>query len=126
MSPVEAAKLLTIASGFDRRTVDELTATAWAAALADVSFEDGQAAVLAHFTDAATRHSYFTVGHVLDRVEAAQRLARHQVESDVRSAKARGLVAAEWPDREPLPASVAGRLAVARRGELDAVKELTQ
>ena len=125
MNTVEAAKLLTIVSGIDRRVVDELTARAWASLLVSVSFEDAQAAVLAHYADPVTRHDYLTVGHVLDRVEAAQRLSRSAVEADVRSAKARGLIDSSWPVREPLPGSVVEQLAAARQADKADMLELS-
>ena len=122
MNAAEAARLLTVASGFDNRIVDELKATAWARALSDVSYAEGEAAVIAHFKDAATRNEYLTVGRLLDRVEADKRLLSRQVEADVRAAKARGLVEWSWPERELLPESV--RLELARLRERDAFESV--
>lgn len=124
MNVAEAAKLLTIASGFDNRVVDELKAAAWSAALDDVSFAEGQNAVIAHFKDSGTRHDYLTVGHVLDRVESAKRLSRAAIEADVRSAKARGLIDRSWPDRGALPDDVRDALARARLSESVEIREL--
>lgn len=114
MNKTEAAKLLAVASGFDRRHVDELSATAWAAALHGHSYAECERAIIAHHRDPATRATYLTVGHVLDRVEAAARVRTSDVEADVRSAKARGLIPAEWPRNRPLFAEVAEQLAAAR------------
>lgn len=115
MNLTETSKLLTVASGFDRREVTEVTVAAWQLALADVPYEACVQAVTRHFTDPATRHAYLEVGHVLDRLEAGQRTRLHEVLADVRSAKARRLIDAGWPRDRPLPADVAARLASVRR-----------
>jgi len=47
---IETAKLLTIASGFDNRRVDELSTTAFHEALSDLNFEDARKAVVAHYS----------------------------------------------------------------------------
>lgn len=114
MNKSEAAKLLTVASGFDRRQVDELTATAWAAALDGHTYVECERAIIEHHRDPATRTTYLTVGHVLDRVEAGARTNVVDVETDVRAAKARGIIPADWPRREPLTPEAAYRLQAAR------------
>lgn len=45
----EAVALLTIASGYDHRKPDRDMSTAWAAALADIDYDDARAVVVAHF-----------------------------------------------------------------------------
>lgn len=117
MNISEAAKLLTIASGFDRRQVDELSATAWASALDGHTYAACERAIIAHHRDPATRTAYLTVGHILDRVEEGLRLNAADVETDVRSAKARGIVPADWPARQPLDAESAHQLHAARNRE---------
>lgn len=117
MNRVDAAKLLTVAAGFDRRQVTEVTATAWAAALTGYQYGECEAAIIAHHRDPATRAAYLTVGHVLDRVEAANRAKTADVEADVRSAKARGLVDRDWPRRDPLPPAIAAKLAASREAD---------
>lgn len=114
MNRTDAAKLLTVAAGFDRRQVTEVTATAWAAALHGYNYRECETAIIEHHRDPATRGQYLTVGHVLDRVEHDNRAKRSDVEADVRSAKARGLIEQSWPKREPLPGDVAALLAAAR------------
>lgn len=114
MNKTDAAKVLAVASGFDRRQVDELTATAWAAALDGYTYAECEKAVIAHHRDPLTRTSYLTVGHVLDRVEAGRRMRTADVEADVRSAKARGILGPDWPARKPLTEEDAARLARAR------------
>lgn len=123
MNIPEATRLLTVASGFDRRQVDELTATAWAKALDDRSYPECERAVIAHHKDPLTRGQYLTIGHLLDRVEAGERTARGDVEADVRAAKARGIIPADWPRREPLTPQATFQLAQARdRDRAEAVR----
>ncbi|MEX8058597.1 hypothetical protein [Microbacterium sp. 16-032] len=114
MNTSDAAKLLTVAAGFDRRQVTEVTATAWAAALDGHTYAECERAIIAHHRDPATRTTYLTVGHVLDRVEAGDRTSTADVEADVRSAKARGIIPADWPRRRELTPEAAYRLAQAR------------
>jgi len=117
MNTSDAAKLLTVAAGFDRRQVTDITATAWAAALDGYTYPECERAIIDHHRDPETRGQYLTVGHVLDRVEADTRARKGDVEADVRSAKARGLIDESWPRREPLPADVAARLSFMRDQE---------
>ncbi|MFT4288144.1 hypothetical protein [Nocardioides sp.] len=51
MTPAEAAVVLTVAASFDRRTVDESAAQAWAAALPEVAVEAARDAVVAHYRE---------------------------------------------------------------------------
>jgi len=123
MNTSDAAKLLTVAAGFDRRQVTEVTATAWAAALDGHSYAECERAIIAHHRDPARRTTYLTVGHVLDRVEAGDRTSTADVEADVRSAKARGIIPADWPRRRELTPEAAYRLAQAReRDRQEAVR----
>jgi hypothetical protein len=126
MNISEAAKLLTIASGFDRRQVDELTATAWASALEGHTYAECERAIIAHHRDPATRTTYLTVGHVLDRVEQGMRTSTADVETDVRAARARGIVPADWPRRQPLEPEAAYRLQAAReRDRQESIRHTT-
>lgn len=126
MNTSDAAKLLTIASGFDRRQVDALTATAWAAALDGHTFAECEKAIIEHHRDPATRTTYLTVGHVLDRVEAGARISTADIETDVRSAKARGIIPQDWPRREPLTPEAAYKLRTAReRDRQEAIRHTT-
>lgn len=114
MNKSDVVKTLTIAAGFDNRRVDDVMTAAWLELLGDFTFEQCRAAVLDHYRDPKTRHQYLTAAHVLDRVEAYARAQSGDVETDVRSAKARGLIGQEWPKRKPLPADVALSLQTAR------------
>lgn len=117
MNAAEAAQLLTVASGIDRRKVDELTAMTWASILADYPYVQAEAAVFAHFRDPDTRHEYLKVAHVLDRLESTDRRRTNQVADDVRSAKTRGLITKDWHPRQPLPLEVAAQLRDLREQE---------
>ena len=117
MKTTDAAKLLTVAAGFDRRQVTEVTATAWAAALTGYEYTECETAIIAHHRDPATRGQYLEVRHILDRVESQHRARTADVETDVRAAKARGLIDASHPAREPLPTEVAIRLQIAREND---------
>lgn len=114
MTPSDVAKLLTTASGFDNRIVDEGNARAWYMALHEWDYRLCEQALVAHFTEPETRHRYLTVGLLLDRLERDARVRGIDIETDVRAAKARGLIATDWPAKQALPPTVASRLASAR------------
>jgi hypothetical protein len=124
VNKTEVAKLLTIVSGFDRRQVDEMTVEAWHSIpeIADAPYEVGQTAVMAHFRDPLTRNEYLTVGRVLDRIEVDARSKLADIEADVRSAKARGLLEPTYPPREPLPADVKVLLFQARERDRETAR----
>lgn len=69
MNRVEAAALLTIAASYDGRDVTEADATAWAAALPEVGFEDAREATVAHYRDET---AWLKPAHVLQRVRRAR------------------------------------------------------
>lgn len=125
MNKLEAAKLLTIASGFDRFIrADELTTTAWQKVLDRVPYALAEGAVLAHFSgpDASRQLMPF---HIIKAVEREARLSKPLIEEDVRSAKARGLVSQSWPADQILDEDVRERLFALRHdarkwGELEA------
>ncbi len=128
MNKTEVAQLLTVASGFDRRQVDELTVTAWhqVPEIAAANYDDAVKVVVAHQT-APEAAEYFTVRHLVAGMRKAKRTA--DIEADVRSAKARGIISESWPKRMPLNFPDAEKLAelrerdrqeAARLGELGA------
>lgn len=120
MNKLEAAQLLTIASGFDRFIVaDEVTTTSWALALAKVPLNVAWAAVVTHYSGKDGRRSV-TVADILDAATTGRRTAQHMVDADVRSAKARGLISREWPMHQQLPDEVATALAAAREKDREA------
>lgn len=111
MNKPEVAKLLLLASGFDRRVVDDLTTSAWFAvpAIQQARFEDAANAVIAHQTG-PNREKYLTVGIVADYVTATNRQDKEAIAADVRSARNRKLIPADWDERTPIPEPVRLRL----------------
>lgn len=115
MQLAEVGKLLAIIRSFDNRKLDEATAQAWKIMLdkhfPDATLQEAQEVVLDWF---GTENPYFEVRHLLDGIRRKRRRFGRQVEVDVRSAKARGLVAKSWPDRKPLLPETAQALTEAR------------
>lgn len=128
MNLTDVAKLLTLASGFDRRQVDDVTIAAWHAIpeVAAGSFLDAQTVLIEHHRNS---HDYFTVTHLAAGLRQIGRSARADVEADVRSARARGIVAADHPLDEPLTPDEVALLASAReatRAELEAAAPVAE
>lgn len=121
MNKTDIAKLLTIASGFDRRDVDDVTIEAWALVPEFVAADVGAAvaAVVAHQTG-PKRSEYLTIGHIVDALRVDGRSTLAAVEADVRSAKARGLVPQSWPARQQLSVDVQNTLTSLRDRERQA------
>lgn len=115
MNKPEVGKLLLLASGFDRRIVDDLTVSAWFAvpAIQQANFEDAAAAVIVHQTG-PNKDKYLTVGLVCDYIAGVNRQSADAIAADVRSARARGLVAKDWDERTPIPEEARTRLAALR------------
>lgn len=115
MNKLEVGKLLTIASGFDRRVVDALTTEAWFSVpeVKAADFGQAQSILIAHQTGPQAAE-YFTVRHLAAGLAVTGRTALADVEADVRSAKGRGLIPSDWPKRQPLTADVAAKLTAAR------------
>lgn len=123
MNVQETAKVLAVAAGFDNRRPDDLATAAWMELLGGYTFEECRHAIIDHYRDPVTRHQYLTAAHVLDRVEKAGRARTPDIEADVRSAKARGLIEEAWPRREPLPHDVAVKLTLARERDRRAAED---
>jgi hypothetical protein len=116
MSKAEIGKLLLLASGLDRFVqVDTVTVDAWWRVLSehDGTYEMAESACIAHYTGPDAGRP-FSVAHVVAVVASGNRSAQASIEADVRSAKARGMVSRDWPERELLPAEIRAQLAVAR------------
>lgn len=123
MNRLEVIKLLTIASAFDRfMRQDEGSIAAWHAVLDRVPYELAEKAVLAHYAG-PDAHRQLMPANIIRAVEREARLTPAMIEEDVRSAKARGLVAQSWPDRKLLDEDVRQRLFAARRGDLQLMIE---
>lgn len=117
MDKKDTAALLAMAGAFDRFIrVDELMVAGWQLALGDVSVDAAKHAVLEHYTGEKA-HRPITPADILASVKRAARLVPSMVEADVRSAKARGLVSKDWPDRQQLAPDVMERLAAAREAD---------
>jgi len=125
MKESEAAELLAIASGFDRRQSDRLTTRSWALALslAGVEYQPAQDAIIAHFVGPLA-DQYLTVAHVVNAARVSVRGTVGQIAADVRSARGRGLVPSDWSERVPVPADVLARLSDLREVERSLVPDL--
>lgn len=119
MQASEVAELLALASAYDNRHVTKEAAVGWKVAIdseiPDLDVALAREVIVSHF---ATSGDYFAVNHLIEGAKARLRRLPSQIASDVRSAKARGLVAADWSERTPLAAEVAERLASVRRAEV--------
>lgn len=122
MMDFETTTLLALVASFDNRKVDEARSAAWHSILRDVDFEDAKQVVVAHFSHP---NDYLTVSHITEGVLRMHRRLPKQIEADVRAARARGIVDADWPESAPLSSSAAGRLAAARAGDLDVSEQLS-
>lgn len=72
MNPSEAAKLLATAAAWDRRTVGEVDAQAWAKTLDELPVEECTAAIAAHFR-ACPNATFLMPAHVREHVTQARR-----------------------------------------------------
>ena len=126
MKASEVQQLLTTAAAFDNRKTDPTggTALTWQKILAEVDYAAAEAAVIAHQTGPLAGE-YLTVKHIVDAVEVANRSTRKLVEADVRSARARRIIPADWPESEPLTADAAARLAAARAADRESADLLS-
>lgn len=115
MKKPEVGKLLLLASGFDRRVVDELTVSSWFSvpAIQAANYDDAAQAVIAHQTG-PSKDKYLTVGLVCEYITGLNRQSAEAIAADVRSARSRKLIDKEWDERQPLPADVLGKLTQAR------------
>lgn len=114
MNKTEVAKLLTVASGFDRRQVDTITVEAWylVPEIAAADYTEALQAVVDHQTGPYSGE-YLQVHHVVDRLrQAAGRTA--WTGHDVRVAKVLHMISADWPEQEPLPELAVKRLTAYR------------
>jgi hypothetical protein len=110
----EVAELLAIISGLDRfQAADRIAVEAWSL-LPDIeaaTFEDAKQAVVDHFTAGAKN---LTAGDLNARLRVVNRLDKEAIAADVRSARARKLIADTWPETKPVPKFVQSRLAELR------------
>lgn len=130
MTPSEVADLLSLSSELDRySTADKMTrerVIAWAAVFASeapaMTFSEAQPLVIRFYGSAGESLTAFAL---IELWKAGRRLLPHQIAADVRSAKARGLLAASWVGSDPLPTDVAERLSQARLDDQGKAPELS-
>jgi hypothetical protein len=67
MTPSEAAKLLAVATSFDRRTTGKADAQAWAVVMPAISFEEAEGAVVEHYANST---AWLMPAHVIAIVKA--------------------------------------------------------
>lgn len=113
----EVGMVLARVSNFDNRRLDPSVARDWKVMLdrelhGRGTVNDAMEVVLDHF--AQPDPPYFTIGRLVDGMRKRLRLTPREIAVDVRSAKARGLVAADWGRDEPLPPEVSARLSELR------------
>ena len=117
MNKPEVGQLLTIASGFDRFIiVDRVTTEAWFLALTNIDYLQAQEALVAHFTGPASKET-FRVTHILDAVAVTNRATKSLAATDVRAARARGIVPPVWSELKPLTVALKSQLAEAREAD---------
>lgn len=113
----EVKLLYAAVSNNDNRRLDESVAAEWHRSiernLGDRATLPDCLAVVEEWFD-VSRGEYFTKGIFLDLMRKRLRLNPKAVSDDVRSAKARGLISADWDTSTAIPADVAQRLAQAR------------
>ena len=115
MNKAEVGKLLSVAGAFDRFIrIDDMTVTGWLILLERVPYDLAQKAVVAHYAGSDSGRQLMPF-HVLQSVEVEARLSKALILEDVRSAKARGLVAESWPKDALLDEGVRERLFALRR-----------
>lgn len=114
MNKTEIGKLLTFVSGYDRRQVDPVTIHAWFAVpeIAAAEYEQAMAVAISHHSEPGT--GYFDTRALVAGLRQVTRRSLADVAADVRSAKARGLIAQDWPKTVPLMADVMEKLTAAR------------
>jgi hypothetical protein len=100
---------------WDNRALSNATAEGWHEELAAVPFEVAKAAVKTHFTTPG--HGYLDLAALLALVRRDMRTTRGALQADVRSAKARRMISADWSESQTLPEDVSDRLYAARARE---------
>lgn len=95
MNKAEVAKLLTIASMVDNRTVAAETVEAWHMALEKLDFDIAKKAIARHWQEST---DYLLPAHI---VANSRRIAGEN-RREVRSAVSRGVVPSTWPLDQPL------------------------
>lgn len=103
-------------------------AVAWHAVLSTgapgMTFEEAQTCVIEFYADAGESLTPYAL---IDAWKRSKRLLPQQIATDVRSARARGIIGREWSERDPLPPEAAEKLrnARARDRELNALEHVS-
>ena len=116
MNKFEISQLLTLASGHDRFIqVDDVTATAWAMTpgMPDIEQPAARDAVLTFYSTWDGR-TPLTAAYLLKATNTATPKTTEAIAADVRSARARQLVPADWSEKERIPADAQAKLDAAR------------
>lgn len=122
MKKSELTELLRFMSTLDNRIVDEDRVEGWFVLLHDVDKSEAAQVVVDHYK---TTRDYLTPLDILDGIKRLNRRMPKQIEADVRSARARGLISRDWPETDPLPADVMARLTAARSSDRDTSERLS-
>lgn len=118
MNAAEATDLLTLIAATENRSeVNAAQALSWSFALEDVPVDVARAALKDLWRASGEQYPGRITPQTL-RKYAGPHLAR--LARNVRSAKLRGLVPADWPETTPLPPAAAERL----RAEFDATNDV--
>lgn len=127
MNKTETAQLLAVASGYDRYiAVGPLNTTAWHLTLEQVAYQPAFEAVVDWYNHDWDGKVQLHPSVILTAVQEA-RLTPDEIAEDVRAARARGIIGAEWPEKEPLTLEARSRLKAARdadRAEAIKYKEI--
>ena len=116
MNAKEAGQLLAILSAIDNREVDTTKAQGWAWALSDVPYSRG--------VEAAQRAIRAGVRYIdVQAIRAQLKEMQPQLESDVRSAKARGIIPESWDKHQPLTHELEEQLRTIRAREYEATND---
>lgn len=120
MTKTELAQLLSIIRAYDgRQPIGDLTLEAWYA-IADIAAAPYAAALDVVTTWFATPGTgYFDTRQLVAGLRQAARTTTADIETDVRAAKARGIIPDTHPRRQPLNPSEAIALAAARQRDRD-------
>jgi hypothetical protein len=120
MTRTELAQLLSIIRAYDgRQPIGDLTLEAWYA-IADIAAAPYAAALEVVTTWFATPGTgFFDTRQLVAGLRQAARTSKGDIEADVRAAKARGIIPATHPPRQPLTPNAAIALAAARQRDRD-------
>ena len=124
----DAARAVMLAQGFGNYFVgDEAAVLAWYMAFEgrDFTLEQVMRAITKHCMDPAIKETV-QPKHIIGALTEGERVKQSEVEADVRSAKARGLIEKSWPSRDRLPDDVRDALFTLRDRERRAAADMRE